>query len=114
MLTPEERAAGRRFKAERQAALDALNRARKPDLNVLAVWTVTRHMCRGASVGITLRTVTEFGNVTAAGVRFAFIWKEGRCSGCGRTARARKGKFRLLPTDHQGHDGQAGPHPGDP
>lgn len=99
MLTAAEKEAGRAFRDACQAALDARNAADQAGMLALAVWRVVRHLCPdadGASVGITLRTVTEFGNVTAADGRFAFISKEGHCSGCGLVVRTPKGRFALL------------------
>lgn len=116
-LTPEEKAAGREFEAACLADLAALNKARPPGMGALVVHTVVRHECPekgGTSVGITLRTVLRLGNVTTADGRFAFMRKEGRCSGCGRTVRTTDGMFVLLATDQQDHERQAGPHPGDP
>lgn len=116
-LTPEEKAAGKEFEAVCLAELAALNAAQPPGMGALAVHTVVRHECPekgGTSVGITLRAVTRAGNVLTADGRFAFTWKVGRCSGCGRTVRTTDGMFVLLATDQQDHERQAGPHPGDP
>jgi hypothetical protein len=126
-LSRTEKQAGRAFRDARQAALDARNEADPPDVFVLPLWRVVRHECPaagGASTGITLREVYEpspgfpgeDANVIAGG-RFAFIWKEGKCSGagCGLAARTRRGRFVVaadrLP-DHGRTTGerQAGPH----
>jgi hypothetical protein len=142
-LTPSEKQAGRAFRDASQAVLDALNEASPPHEFALVFWRVVRHECRtadGASIGVSLRehreespeywvcycgTVAPFnpevfphddcdgGKVIAAGGRFAWTWKEGKCSGCGWTARARTG--RCVPVaDRAGHGGQAGPHHRDP
>lgn len=149
-LTALEKQAGRAFRDARQAALDARNKADPPGVFVLPLWRVVRHECPaagGASVGITLREVCEASleylacycsaigeagsyfphddcdgsSVIAAAGQFAFIWKEGKCSGagCGLAARTRRGRFVIaadrLP-DHGRTNGerQAGPHHRDP
>lgn len=137
-LTALEKQVGRAFRDARQAALDALNEADPPGVFVLPLWRVVRHECPaagGASIGITLREVYEASpeyldglpgtgvsaRVVAGGGRFAFIWKEGKCSGaeCGLAVRTRRGRFVIaadrLP-DHGRTNGerQAGPHHRDP
>lgn len=149
-LSYVEKQAGRAFRDARQAALDARNQADPPGVYVLALWRVVRHECPaagGASTGITLREVCEpspeylacycsavgdaspyfphddcdGSSVIAAVGQFAFIWKEGKCSGagCGLAARTRRGRFVIaadrLP-DHGRTNGerQAGPHHRDP
>ena len=102
---------------------------------------------RGASIGVTLRERYELSpqyracycgqveevvvpgsfphrdcdgsKVVAAAGQFAWIWKEGKCSGCELAVRVRRGFFVIAadrPPDHgRTHDGRpAGPHPGDP
>lgn len=111
-LTSLEKAAGRAFRDGRQQALDDLNATRPPDLFALPVWHVVRHECPaagGASVGINLREVREDSPVWLDGLpgtgvsakviiaagRFAFIWKEGKCSGCGQAVRTKRGRFAV-------------------
>ncbi len=147
-LTAEEKAVGRAFRDACQAPLDARNEADPPGVLVLPLWRVVRHECPaagGASIGITLRETCERSpeyracccgaveptgryfphpdcdgsKVVAAGGRFAWTWKEGKCSGCGLTARAGHGHFIVcadrLPDHGRVHDGrQAGPHHRDP
>lgn len=145
-LTPLEKQAGRAFRDASQAVLDARNKSDPPKVFVLPLWRVVRHECEaagGASIGITLRetreespeywgcycgTVSTWGlpnfphedcdgaKVIAADGRFAWIWKEGRCSGCGLTVRTRRGRF-VVATDRlpdygrtTGERRQAGPH----
>ena len=109
---------------------------------MLAVWRVPRHPCRaagGASIGITLREHREAspaywvcycgvvsplipgtfphgdcdgGRMVTAEGQFTFLWKEGRCSGCGLVLRSRDGLTEV--SDHPSCDGQASPHRGDP
>lgn len=149
-LSPFEKQAGRAFRGARQAALDALNGREPPGVYVMPFWRVVRHECpaaNGASIGITLREVCEpspeylacyctaigtaeryfphddcdGSSVISAAGQFAFIWKEGKCSGagCGLAARTRRGRFVIaadrLP-DHGRTNGerQAGPHHRDP
>ena len=137
-LTPYQKQAGRIFRDERQAVLDALNAVRPPARYVLTQWRVVRHLCPdrdGASVGISLREVREDspeywgcycsappaphsadfphsdcqgGMVVAAESLFGFVWKEGRCSGCGQELRSRRGLIEV--SDHLSRDGQASAH----
>jgi hypothetical protein len=141
-LTTAEKLAGRAFRAERQAALDALNEASPPGEYVLVFWRVVRHACKavgGASIGISLRAhcvaspeyqvcycgavgATDWhfphddcdgGKVIAADGRFTWTWKEGKCSGCGQAVRTRTGRLAVA-ADRAGHGGQAGAHHRDP
>lgn len=148
-LTGSEKQAGRHFKAGRQAVLDVLNAERPPGVTVLPLWRVVRHGCEAAgrsSVGIVLREHYEpspeyracycgavepavpgifphddcdGSKVVAAVGQFAWIWKEGRCSGCGLAARTGQGRFVIAadrPADHgrSAVERQASTHPGDP
>jgi hypothetical protein len=147
VLSPVEKKAGRVFREARQAALDARNAADPPGGFALVYWRVPRHECKaagGASTGVTLRENYELspayrvcycgvaapqgpdfphrdcdgGKVIAADGQFAFIWKEGRCSGCGLVVRTRTGRFVIAadrPPDHgrTPDGGEASPHPGD-
>lgn len=150
-LSYVEKQAGREFRDARKAVLDARNAQDPPGVFVLPWWRVVRHECPAAgsaSIGITLREVCEpspeylacycsaiglarpgffphadcdGSSVISAAGRFAFIWKEGKCSGaeCGLLARTRRGRFVIaadrLP-DHGRTNGerQAGPHHRDP
>jgi hypothetical protein len=132
MLTDAEKRAGRAFRDARQAVLDRLNAADPPGVFALVVWRVVRHACPaagGASTGISLREVyrpspaltdPESAMVVTADGQFAFIFKEGRCSGCGLAVRTRKGRFVIAadrPPEHgrtRGERRQASPHPRDP
>lgn len=144
-LTDSQKRAGRAFRDEQQAALDALNVTAPPDKYVLTCWRVVRHDCPaagGTSIGITLRehrhespeywvcycsAVEPFnlyvfphedcqgGLVTAAAGSFSFLWKDGKCSGCGETRRSRSGLLtvdtdRLADSGRTASGGQAGPH----
>jgi hypothetical protein len=140
-LTDSQKKAGRAFRAERQFLLDERNKREPPWRYVLTAWRVVRHPCEaagGASIGITLRehceespeywicycgTLEPFhlyvfphedcqgGKMVTAGGQFTFLWKEGRCSGCGLVLRSRKGMTGV--SDSPSRDGQASPHPGD-
>jgi hypothetical protein len=121
-LSVAEKQAGRAFRDARQAVLDELNERHPPREHVLPLWRVVRHECeaaRGASIGITLRETCEESpeylacycgvtgpvsryfphddcdgaKVIAAAGRFAWAWKEGKCSGCGLVVRTRRGRF---------------------
>lgn len=130
-LTAEEKAVGRAFRDARQAVLDARNEQDPPGVFVLPLWRVVRHECPaavGASVGITLREHCEpspeyldgipgtgvSARVVAAAGQFAFMWKEGKCSGsgCGLAVRTRRGRFIVtadrLPDHGRTHGRQAG------
>jgi hypothetical protein len=141
-LTPVQKKAGRAFRAERQAALDALNGREPPGQPVLVFWRVVRHECPeagGASTCVTLREHRETspaywvcycgvvsplipgsfphsdcdgGKMVTAEGQFTFTWKEGHCSGCGLVLRSRAGISAV--SDHQTRDGQASAHRGDP
>jgi hypothetical protein len=111
-------------------------------LYVLPLWRVVRHDCiarSGASTGIALKEKRVEspelwlcgcgdilpadrrgghrhcgeGRVLAAGGRFVFVFKEGRCGwpGCGLTARSREGRV-LVQDDSPGRGGQTPAHPG--
>jgi hypothetical protein len=120
-LSAREKQAGRLFRDASQAVLNGRNRADPPGVFVLPLWRVVRHECPAAgaaSIGITLREHYELSpefrvvgrdlypavpglreavpaKVVAAAGRFAFIWKEGKCSGaeCGLAVRTRTGRF---------------------
>ncbi len=144
-LTSREKPAGRLFRAVWQASLDALNEKNPPDVFALPLWRVVRHECPaagGASTGITLREHCDLSpvyrvcycgvlgpagpdfphascqgsKVVAADGRFAFIWKEGKCSGaeCGLAVRTRSGRFVVtadrLPDHGRTNGGPASPY----
>jgi hypothetical protein len=141
-LTPKQKQAGREFRAARQSLLDALNEREPPGRYVLTVWRVPRHPCEaagGASTGIVLREHREAspeywvcycgvvsplipgtfphddcdgGKMVTAEDQFTFLWKEGRCSGCGLVLRSGTGLTEV--SDHLSRDGQASAHPGNP
>ena len=141
LLTDSQKKAGRLFRAGQQGLLDKLNAAEPPGRYALTVWRVVRHPCPaadGASTGITMRehlaASPEYwvcycgvvsplipetfphgdcdgGNMVAAEGQFTFLWKEGRCSGCGLVLRSRAGMTGV--SDSPSRDGQASPHPGD-
>jgi hypothetical protein len=150
-LSDVEKQAGRAFRDARQAALNTRNAADPPGVFVMTFWRVVRHECpaaNGASTGITLREVCEpspeyracycgrveatvpgtfphwdcdGSKVVASAGQFAFICKEGKCSGagCGLVARTRRGRFviaadRLPDYGRTNGERQAGPHHRDP
>jgi hypothetical protein len=124
MLTQAEKVAGRLFRDAQRDALAKLNKEDPPGILAQVFWHVVRHECsarNGISTGITLREVRagspdywicycsvvgeaapdfphrdcQGGRVAAPGGLFAFTWKEGKCSGCGRTVRSRDGRFEV-------------------
>ena len=59
------------------------------------------------------------GKVVSPAGQFAFIWKEGKCSGCGLAVRSETGRFIVAADRLPGHgrtngERQAGPHDRDP
>jgi hypothetical protein len=140
-LTPDQKAALRVFRDASQALLNGLNLIDPPGMSAHVFHRVVRHECAdadGASVGITLREVREespefqmvYGKlypvqkqgiplgvpakVVAAAGEFAWLWKEGRCSGCGLAVRTAKGRY-VVSADHPARERrQAGPHHHDP
>jgi hypothetical protein len=150
-LSDVEKRAGRAFRDARQAVLDARNEQDPPGVFVLPLWRVVRHECPaagGASTGVILREACEpspeywacycgavaplspevfphedcdGGKVIAVAGQFAFIWKEGKCSGagCGLAARTRRGRFVIAADRLPDHgrtlgERQARPHHRDP
>lgn len=136
LLSPAEKQAGRAFRDARQVALDARNAADPPGGVVSVYWRVPRHECPaagGASIGITLRENYEpspayrvcycgvvapmspdfphhdcdGSKVLAADGLFAFIWKEGRCFGCGLAVRTKVGRF-VVAADRPPENGRTG------
>jgi hypothetical protein len=117
VLSATEKQVGRAFRDARQAVLDELNERDPPDVFALVLWRVVRHECPKAgeaSIGITLREVCErspeyrepgSAKVVAADGRFAFVWKEGKCSGCGLTVRTRRGRV-TVPADREPDNGR--------
>jgi len=131
MLTPAEREAGRAYRAACQAVLDALNRRNPPGLFVLVHWRVIRHECEAGGGASTVITLTERYELSPAQLsgdgskvvspagQFAWIWKEGRCSGCKLVARTARGwctpaADREADRARRTIERQAGPRPGDP
>jgi hypothetical protein len=142
-LTPDQKTALRAFRDASQAALNARSLLDPPGMTALVLHRVVRHECAaegGASVGITLREVREESpeywvcycgivttwsphfphrdcdgaKVVAAAGEFAWLWKEGRCSGCGLAVRTAKGRY-VVSADHPARERrQAGPHHHDP
>jgi hypothetical protein len=145
-LTSLQKAAGRQFRQDQLSLLRERNQTSPPGMYVMALWRVPRHDCPvagGTSTGTTLRerydlspeyrvcycsmvgaTARYFphddcdgSKVAAPAGLFAFVWKEGRCSGCGLTSRSGDGLVVLAadrPPDHGRREdaGQASSHPG--
>lgn len=148
-LSVAEKRAGRAFRAAAQAVLDVRNEQAPPGVFVLPLWRVVRHECLdagGASIGIVLREHCEESpeyracycgtvapavpgtfphwdcdgsKVVSPAGQFAWIWKEGRCSGCGLAVRSGTGRFviaadRLPEHGRTNGERQASPHHRDP
>ncbi len=97
-LTPEEKAAGRRFRDQAQADLLASVQAQPPTHVVPNFLALYRHNCPardGRSTALELKEMYRKsladGDVPAG--RFGFLWREGRCRHCGATASSRAGRL---------------------
>lgn len=144
-LAPAEKKAGRAFREASQLVLDARNEASPPGQYALVFHRVVRHDCPaagGTSTGVTLREHYEpspeywvcycgavstwswhfphqdcdGGKVIVAADEFAWIWKEGKCSGCELVVRTKLGRFVIAadrPADRERINGerrQTSPH----
>lgn len=119
-FTPDEKIAGRWFREQSQAVLDALNNSDPPALLVLPFGRHFRHNCEArGNRSISFETKEQYdtnagdiwvcschaignhgsdfphddcqgGRVLAVAGTFAWIWKQGKCT-CGLTARSREG-----------------------
>jgi hypothetical protein len=118
-LTPGEKVAGRDFRDDEIRMLRGLNTLDPPDLTVMSAWANVRHDCDGRSIALELKERYDYspsdGDVPAG--RFGWIWKEGRCSACGRTARSGDGRFVIAderpPRERSSRAGRAQGHGGD-
>lgn len=126
-LTPEEKAAGKRFRDKMQSLLLESFEIDPPVYQVLPFWSSVRHLCEkrnNISTGLELKEIylqnttyvvikegkdtlvaiseddesfeslseDEKNTIVPAG-RFAFIYKMGKCSKCGQTARSKSGRL---------------------
>lgn len=99
-LTRQEKTAGRAFRDAAQAQLLASIEADPPDHLVPNFLAYYRHTCparEGRSTALELREVyvasPSYPEQGVAAGRFAFIYKQGSCRGCGQTARSRAGRL---------------------
>jgi hypothetical protein len=121
-LTPTEKKAGKAFREASQLILNDRNRQDPPGQFAVVFHRVVRHNCpaaAGVSTGTVLREHYEEspeywvcycgavstwswhfphwdcqgGKVAVAAGQFAWIWKEGKCSGCGLVVRTKLGRF---------------------
>lgn len=100
MLTAEEKTAGRTFRDFRVRLLDQHNADNPPTHVVPDFIALFRHLCsarHGRSTAMELKEIyvpspiyPEHG--VEAG-RFGFIYREGRCRGCGQSARSGEGRI---------------------
>lgn len=99
-LTEQDKTAARLFRDQAQADLIATFEADPPTYTVPTFIALYRHLCasRGhKSVALELKEIYVVSPIypehgVPAG-RFAFLYRQGRCRGCGQTARSRKGRL---------------------
>jgi hypothetical protein len=101
-LSPEEKAAGRAFRDEMQVALLRSHTADPPDHVVPNFIALYRHACprrQGRSTALELKEryipSPPYPDHGVPAGRFAFIYREGVCRGCGQTARSKAGRLTL-------------------
>ena len=101
-LTMPEKQAGRHFRDQAQADLLASFVDTPPDHTVPNFLSLYRHSCparNGRSTALELKEVyllsPAYEHLGVPAGRFGFIWKAGRCRGCGQTARSRAGRLIL-------------------
>jgi hypothetical protein len=98
MLTAEEKAAAREFLSHVKRELDDLQRDDPPTYVVPNFLAVYRHLCPGRdgrSSALETKEIYRLSPIypergVPAG-RFGFIYRQGRCRGCGHTARSGAG-----------------------
>lgn len=96
MLTTEEKTAGRAFRSTMELRLAAMPAPRYWAPTVISNY---RHLCPardGKSTALELHEIYVLSPIYAEhGVpagRFAYLWREGRCRGCGHVARSSVGR----------------------
>lgn len=99
-LTAGEKQAGRKFRAEQTALLFTLNKTDPPTYDVPTFLAIFRHLCPGMnrkSVAMELKeryvTSPPYPEEGVPAGRFAYLYREGQCSHCGRTARSGMGRL---------------------
>lgn len=119
VLSPQEKAAGRRFRDTAQADLEASLRSNPPTFLVPGVIAAYRHDCpgrAGRTLALELREVyvssPAYPDLAVPAGRFAFTYRVGRCIRCGATARCETGRLVVhrapQPTSAAGTAGPAG------
>ena len=100
MLSEAEKAAGREFRSRMREQLDALHVADPPTYLVPDVIALYRHKCpaRGMrSTALELKEIYAASPIYPAhdvpAGRFGWIYREGRCRGCGQSARSGTGRL---------------------
>jgi hypothetical protein len=91
-LTLEEQAMGRAFRNEQQQALTARHDTDAVTYRPPGFLKVYRHPCparNNRSIALQLREIYTFNDTQ----RFGWIYKEGKCSACRRTALSPAGKL---------------------
>ncbi len=98
MLSPEEKAAGRRFRDDCQAWLINLVDTTAPTFIVPNFIAIYRHPCPARNHRSTAMELAEtylpspaFDTIPAG--RFAFLYRSGRCRHCGQTGMSRAGRL---------------------
>lgn len=99
-LTVAEKKAGRCFKAEQTALLYVLNTKDPPTFDVPSFLAIFRHLCparNNLSTAMELQeryiTSPPYPEEGVPAGRFAYLYREGQCSHCGRTARSGMGRL---------------------
>src|SRR4051812_1510144 len=99
-LTGAEKTAGRKFRDEAQETLAKLNESDPPTFTPPFFLALFRHLCparNNKSTAIELKERFVFSppdrdqQVPAA--TFGFLYREGRCRGCGQAARSPTGRL---------------------
>lgn len=105
-LTETERDVGRVFRADCKSFLDELNANNRPNYSAPNFLGLFRHLCSARNNKSTAIELHEYYITSPiypdAGVpagRFGFIYREGRCRGCGHSARSEIG--RLVDAHHR-------------
>ncbi len=99
-LTAEEKTAGHAFRLAQRERLGAINAADPPSFLVPPYIALYRHLCparRMRSTALELKEIYVASPIYPEhGVesgRFGYIWREGRCRGCGQSARSDVGRL---------------------
>ena len=99
-LTQAEKKVGRQFRNTQEARLLTLNNLKPPDYVVPSFLAIFRHLCparnnRSTAMELKERYVTspQYPGESIPEGRFGYLYREGQCSNCGRTARSGVGRL---------------------